>query len=364
MINTTVPAANNFDLVRTCLALIVVLAHAASLTNEPEFHWFSSVFDSYFAVKGFFVISGYLVMQSYLSSRSLGVFFEKRARRICPAYLLAVGLCLVIGAGVTELPLAEFAASPETWRYLVANLSFLNFFQHTLPGVFVGHETEAMNGSLWTIKIEICLYLCIPLIHALYTRFGALLGTAVLVIASAAWSWYFLDIYSGPLGKELARQFPGFMSYFVIGACLGVGRLRGLLSAPALAACAALYYLSTDTAAALLTQPLFYAVLVLFLATAIRIPVNGGRFGDLSYGTYLYHFPIIQLVVWAGLYDQDAWLGLATSLAATLLMAYLSWHLIEKKLLRRSRRHAASASPASVSGTPAATRPGLDGRTR
>lgn len=82
------------------------------------------MFDSYFAVKGFFVISGYLVMQSYLSSRSLGVFFEKRARRICPAYLLAVGLCLAIGAGVTELPLAEFAASPETWRYLVANLSF------------------------------------------------------------------------------------------------------------------------------------------------------------------------------------------------------------------------------------------------
>ncbi|WP_284361230.1 acyltransferase family protein, partial [Candidatus Phycosocius spiralis] len=88
---------NNFDGVRIVLAFIVVFAHLASLTQAPEFSRFLLLFNSDFAVKGFFSISGFLVTQSYLNSTTKLDFARKRIRRIYPAYVIAILLCLMIG---------------------------------------------------------------------------------------------------------------------------------------------------------------------------------------------------------------------------------------------------------------------------
>ena len=73
---------NNFDSVRVGLALIVVFAHLAALTQLENFKIFEKIFDSNFAVKGFFAISGFLVARSFLTSNGLKDYAEKRLRRI------------------------------------------------------------------------------------------------------------------------------------------------------------------------------------------------------------------------------------------------------------------------------------------
>lgn len=153
---------NNFDGVRIGLALIVVFAHLATLTQASEFAYFTSIFDSNFAVKGFFAISGFLVAKSYLSSQNLVEYGEKRLRRIYPAYMTSILLGLCIGLISTTLSFSDFIQSPETIKYIIANLTFLNFIQPTLPGVFEHNFLQALNGSLWTIKVEVMLYFCIP----------------------------------------------------------------------------------------------------------------------------------------------------------------------------------------------------------
>ena len=123
---------NNFDGVRIALALIVVFAHLSALTELSAFSSFGEIFDSDFAVKGFFAISGFLVTKSYFSSSTLADFAEKRFRRIYPAYLCAIILCLSIGLWTTRLSLTDFIFSAQTIKYLLANAAMLNFLQPTL----------------------------------------------------------------------------------------------------------------------------------------------------------------------------------------------------------------------------------------
>jgi peptidoglycan/LPS O-acetylase OafA/YrhL len=79
-----------------------------------------------------------------------------------------------------------------------------------------------------------------------------------------------------------------------------------------------------------------YASLVIFLATGWRRHVPLGRYGDISYGVYLFHFPIIQTFVHLRVYDAHPYAGAVLALALTLAAAWLSWHLVEKRMLRRS----------------------------
>ncbi|ARP83209.1 hypothetical protein CAL12_21905 [Bordetella genomosp. 8] len=321
--------SNNFDALRIALALIVMGAHLAGITGLPEFQAFLPFLDSDFAVKAFFVASGFLVMRSYQSSRSLRDFAAKRVRRIYPAYACAILLCLAIGACMTELAPAEFWRSPATWTYLAANAFFLNFLQPTLPGVFAANPMPAMDGALWTLKIELALYFCVPVICWLFRRFRALPVALVLTAASIAWVYVFLSLVGSPV---IARQFPGQLSFFVLGS-LFASDARLLARSVYLAPISAVaWWAARGTRFELLMQPFFYASLTILLAHGGRLHLPAGRCGDPSYGIYLYHFPIIQALLALGLFDHPWW-GFTASVALTVSAAYLSWHLLERPLL-------------------------------
>ena len=153
---------NCFDEVRLILAFIVLVAHTSVLATAEPLAWFAKYFDSDFAVKSFFAISGYLVTKSYLSSDNFFQYLEKRVRRIYPAYILAILFCVAVGFCTTNLNTIDFVSHPGLIKYLVANLAFLNFLQPNLPGALPYNEIPALNGSLWTIKIEMMLYFCVP----------------------------------------------------------------------------------------------------------------------------------------------------------------------------------------------------------
>lgn len=327
---------NNFDAVRLGLSLIVVLAHVGILTGVDEFSEFIYIFNSFFAVKAFFAISGFLVGLSYLSCHSILEYAQKRAYRIFPAYIATIFFCIFVGALVSTLSIDQFLMSPDTRKYFFANLSLLNFLQPTLPGVFTNNLEQVLNGSLWTIKVEVMLYFCIPLLIFLFKKYGSFKTSIFVFLLSIAWVWYFEHVHHGFLGREIARQFPGQLAYFIVGLFLALNqKLLPKLKIIALVSFVALFIFE-DWRVKLFLDPIGYSSIVLYLATSALRSLDMGKFGDISYGIYLYHFPIIQLLIYYNIFQMHAWLGLFLALFCTILMAFLSWHFLEKNFLHRN----------------------------
>ena len=205
------PRQNNFDLLRFVFAAMVFFVHAYQLSRAPELAWLSQVFSSGIAVQCFFVVSGFLIFMSYENSASLGQYFGKRVRRIYPAYFTVVVLCALLGVLLSSMSWQDYYASADFYRYLIANLVFLNFIQPALPGVFDANHLSAVNGALWTLKIEVMFYLSVPVIVWLLRRIGLWPGLLLLYAASATYS-YVLGGLAGDRGGlfcELHRLLPG-----------------------------------------------------------------------------------------------------------------------------------------------------------
>lgn len=214
-----VKEANNFDFIRFFLAYSVMFNHFSTLTDTEPF-WFVS---GGFRVKGFFIISGFLVMFSFLRSPDAYVFFRKRVQRIMPAYSLAILLCLVLGFFLTALPHHEFLTSSKLYTYLFTNLLTLNFLCPDLPGVFENNPMQAMNGSLWTIKVELMLYMTVPAIYWLLKKYKKSVCLLLIYVLSFIYSTtcnYLADTTHNAVYDFLKRQFPGQMMYFCSGIIL------------------------------------------------------------------------------------------------------------------------------------------------
>jgi peptidoglycan/LPS O-acetylase OafA/YrhL len=330
---------NNFDGVRIALALIVVFAHLTVLTQAADLKYFEVIFDSNFAVKGFFAISGFLVTKSYLSSHSVFEYVGKRLRRIYPAYAVAIVLCICIGLFASALNAIDFLKSPQTLKYTLANLAFFNFLQPTLPAVFDTNPTQEINGALWTIKVEVMLYFCIPTLIYFFNRFGSTKIAFAVILLSIFWVYFFTYAYSGANGGEIARQFPGQLSYFVLGAFFAVNQKMIVYIRVIALASLFVLFITNNPLAKLVIDPIAYSSIVIFLSTSAYRSLNFGKYGDISYGIYLYHFPIIQTLIFVGAFKSNIWTGVLSTLAITLITAFISWHFVEKKLLKRTSHY-------------------------
>ena len=327
---------NNFDFIRFFLAYSVMFNHFSTLTETDPF-WFVS---GSFRVKGFFIISGFLVTYSFLRTPDTWVFFRKRIQRILPAYTLAILLCALAGLFLTSWPKGEYLASPEFYAYLASNLLTLNFLAPDLPGVFEANPMHAMNGSLWTIKVELMLYLCVPLIYWLlkrYNKLGCLLLIYLLSYTYYATCDYLHDASGNSLYEFLKRQFPGQMTYFCAGiillAYLPTFRryMRYLLPLSVLA------LLGRDYLPLRPLEPIALATVIVGVAYGFRWLHIFNRMGNFSYGIFLVHFPIIQICIHYGLprYSLPLTLVLVTLLST--VIGILSWRYIEKPCLYRPR---------------------------
>ena len=162
-------------------------------------------------MKGFFIISGFLVMFSFLRTPNTRIFFRKRIQRIMPAYSLTILLCALIGLFLTSLSCREYLTSSSLYTYLICNLLTFNFLSPDLPGVFDTNPLQAMNGSLWTIKVEFMLYITIPIIYWLLKRYNKLVCLLLIYILSFIYSTtcnYLDDMTHNPIYEFMKRQFP------------------------------------------------------------------------------------------------------------------------------------------------------------
>jgi peptidoglycan/LPS O-acetylase OafA/YrhL len=151
------------------------------------------------------------------------------------------------------------------------------------------------------------------------------------------------EAHGSQLYAQLQRQLPGQLCYFVAGAAGyyfgdAFARRWRLIVPIAVAGYAGLPLLGSP-ALEILLKPALLAALVVYAAVGARYLGNFGRFGDFSYGIYIVHFPLIQVLVDAGLFRGSPWLGLAAATAGVLAVAALSWHLVEKPFLRKSSHY-------------------------
>ncbi len=333
---------NNFDIVRTGLALLVLFAHVGALVQMPEFYWFATLFDADFAVKGFFAISGFLVTRSYLTSSSILDYAGKRIRRIWPAYITTIIICFFFCASLSTLNFSDYITDTDSIKYIFANVTFMNFIQPTLPGVFLDNPVHAVNGALWTIKVEVMLYACVPLLALLWRRDQAILYCLCIVFLSISWVLFFKYGVTFGHREEISRQFPGQLSYFGLGSFLSARECwRPMLKYIVLLMVPVLL-LVTNPIARIILEPFAYSAIVIWLGTSKQSVANFGKYGDVSYGIYLFHFPIIQALIAIGLFKLYPWGAFMASLVLSVLFALASWNFVELKVLRRSSHYVES----------------------
>jgi len=314
---------NNFDIVRILLAVIVVFVHCYDLSGSQTLAFFRHIVSARMAVEGFFAISGFLIFASYERCTSLHEYFTNRAWRILPGYWLSTVFCLLI---------AFSFGSYHVGKFLLANLTFLTFLHPNIEGVFESNPgNHAMNGALWTIKIEVMFYLAVPIIVWLCRR---LKRDAVLWILFAG-SLIFRAVFARH--ESLSLQLPGQLSFFIIGALiyyhLDFFKQHGKWI---MLAAALLYGLHVFSGWFFLRPA---AIAALTLGACLLLPQIKGptRWGDFSYGTYILHYPIVQLVVAAGLFNSHPWRALLLTLSLVTIGATLSWFFVEKPSLAHAR---------------------------
>lgn len=352
--------SNNFDALRLIGALVVMFAHAFALMARPE--EIPIVLGYPLQTIGviiFFAISGYLITASFDRNRNPVTYLLARSLRIFPALIVVVLLtAFVLGPLVTVMPREAFLSEQGTWNYVTNNIRlYANF---GLPGVWGDLPyPAAVNGSLWTLFVEFLCYLAAPLLFA----FPRLLRPfAAIAAAFLAIHWAEADPVESPLFYMVRlRDAAGLWIFFAGGAFIRFAlqnwswfRLRTDVAVAMVAAQTVIAWCWPDWALETGWLTLSYAVLTIGLARTPYV-ARTARFGDFSYGLYLYAFPVQQLVI-----DQWGVRGTAvnfvTVLAITSVFAVLSWHLIERPALalkdrilgRRVRAGASEPAPEQV----------------
>ena len=328
---------NNFNLMRLLFALMVVVYHVIALANVPGWQGAEQATSllAELGVQGFFVLSGYLVFASLQRSGSIGLYAQKRARRLLPGY---VAIVLVCAAGALAFSPAAREDLAAVARYLGWNLVFLNFMEPNLPGAFEANRFSEINGALWTLKIEVMFYLVLPLLAFFLKLAGGLRWVlfVLVYVAAEAWRTAFLHLgqTDGGMMTELARQLPGQMSFFIVGVALAAWRDDINWRSPLAPLAIVLLALSIAVPAAMPLRAIGLGVTSIWIATAVPRLFDPARFGDLSYGVYIVHFPIIQVAVTLGLFAVLPWMGAGIAIAAALVGAMLLWWLVERPALR------------------------------
>lgn len=320
----------NLTELRLSFALCVVVAHTIQLAGFDELYWFRSVFSTEVAVQGFFILSGFLVLGSYQRSCGLREFYTRRAARIFPAYVMTV---LLFFAAIC---IQHGRVPDNSTRYVFANLSLLNFVAPSLEGVFTGNLYPEVNGALWTIKVEVMFYAVLPALAWAIRRWNGLVVAVALMGAGILWR-PLLDLLGAwrgvPLHPSLVHQLPGQLHFFAIGFLLWElargARLRA--AALVLAFGVSLACIVGQWQLALQMTGLFAFIYVLINAPQLGRAEGGD---DISYGVYLSHFPIVQILAATGvaqLLPHIAFIGTVVTLA--LMYGFASWRLVEQPAL-------------------------------
>ncbi|MBC7451966.1 MAG: acyltransferase, partial [Cytophagales bacterium] len=213
------------------------------------------------------------------------------------------------------------------------------FMQPTLPGVFEDNYIHAVNGSLWTLKIEIMFYLSVPIIMYV-TRFIKRDIVFILLYCASVFYLYFMLYMSKENGNALfetfAKQLPGQLMYFTCGALIyyhfdKFSKIPFWILIPA----SIVYFISLRYHLYILLPVCLSAIL--FPLAFAKIPLHLSSIAkiDISYGLYLFHYPVIQVFCDKSFFDGNKVFAFMSFTIVIFLISYGSWMLIEKRFIHR-----------------------------
>ena len=338
---------NNFNAVRLVLASGVILTHSFSAIHKTKnVDDISGVFGvpiSYLAVNGFFFVSGFLVCRSLFRQNGFLQFSALRIARIWPGLAVSIFFTIIAFAIISE-NFISYIFEMETAIFILKNITQL-FAHYTLPGIYSTKDIIHVNESLWTIPWEIRCYAVISMAYIIpeYIR-----KNFVIYILSASLITCVLWIfYRNTYGKDLDVSH-GFWFYIEIWSrlwgCFSSGALaslfigRVILSIPLMIVLwvLAIIEYSIFNTSLMASLACFYTVMVAaFWQDATR--AFSSTWHDLSYGVYIYAFPIMVIINLFWMTDSFRMLALAT-FALTIPVAAASWLVVERPALQWTKR--------------------------
>ena len=313
---------NNFSAIRMACCFGIVYEHIGVLSgwNIPMLNI------RMFMVRVFFCLSGFWVTYSYLKSSSVIEYFKKRIRRIIPQYWLVVVLQFLLGA-LFNLGI-KYWKSVYSWKYLICNMLFMNFLCPSIPGVFEqNYYGPAINGALWTMKIEVMFYILLPVLMALLYKTQSEKSRNCILgcIYMFSYIYYLFFTYNEKylLDSRLVNQLPAYMTFFVAGMIYLLNfdffrKMERVFIIPAVVLlveqiCIRDYY-------GYVLLPMALIIVVVWLALSVSY---AGCIVDYSYSLYLVHFPIVQLCVSVGIMELPMTLVLILVVFMITISAFL-----------------------------------------
>jgi len=333
------PEDNNFGALRLAMALAVLVSHSywfatAQVTLEPLKLWTGYTLGEH-AVQVFFFLSGVVVAQSILTRGDLLDFAVARMLRIFPALIVCVlATALLLGPWVTALPVGQYLTDGGVLAYIVRTLS-LSTGSAPLPGVFADLPVaNAVNLSLWTLKYEVACYILLALFGIAFLKLERLRPVLVMLLALVV-----ILAFAGSIRPVEPLSGQGSLRYFIVFFFLGtlayLAREVLIISWLGLPPLFALFVIAIGTPFAELASSLFLGYATLCVAA---LPLSRVRrftnSQDYSYGVYILHGPIQQLLI--TMMPGIGPVALTVfALLVTLPLSALSWNVVERPAMRR-----------------------------
>jgi peptidoglycan/LPS O-acetylase OafA/YrhL len=344
---------NNFDLIRLVAAAEVAVRHTLVHMAPDSFgHALKAIFALVPGVPIFFFLSGYLISRSW--ERSLGPreYFRNRALRLFPA----LWVCVLIS---TALLFASGFMSNATWRWptLLAWVAGQGtVLQFWTPEFLRSFGVGALNGSLWSVSVEIQFYVVTAVLYIAMRRLPAPWQTATIGVLAVLFTPFnsqraaiegMLE-HAAP-GSHLAQLFGvSFLPWYFMFLCgayaqrisdrlvpICVERWREIVAMYVLAMLVDFHLwglpLGNEIPAYLVPMMGVATLALAYVGPGLSRRLLGGM--DVSYGLYIYHMPIVNVVLYLGFISGLP--AVLAALACSVACAVLSWRVVERPFLRR-----------------------------
>lgn len=356
---------NNFDLIRLAAALQVVFIHTAwhlkVLDLDSPLMRFIERFPG---VPIFFFVSGFLISRSFETHSELGNYARNRGFRIFPALWICVALS-VLSVAATGYFATHSTSLPKFLGWCAGQMTVLQSFN---PSFMHDYGVGVLNGSLWTISVELQFYILTPILYFVFRRVSKstanvlLLGLIVVFMAfnlihQRYWSIHYPEVFE-IVRKVIGTTFIPWFYMFLVGIWMQrhfewaqkfVRERTFVFFAAYLVTLLVMLdpemivlYLPEDQQLGLpgnKIDPLGFVVLAFFvMALAYNRPTLAGRIlkrNDISYGVYIYHMPIVNFLITYGIVGTFA--SQAIAIGATVALAIGSWVLVERPCMKLKR---------------------------
>lgn len=327
---------NNIDLLRLLAALLVAWSHVPELFGTkmlmPPFP--VNVGAGGLGVAIFFFLSGLLVTNSLVAKKNPRAFAWSRFMRIYPAFFVTLLVFVfVIGPIFTTWSSGEYFGSGETWRFFGRNARLR--IQYFLPGLWEGRPNTSVNASAWTIPLEVGCYIALLFAFVLCCYFKLkpwLFIVAALVCSVLPHEWY---IHLLGKGYSIVDHVDIFC--FATGAAMALHKDRVQVNKSLIVAMLIMCVMTWRCQNVIsYLFPLTVAITLLY-ATSVGPLVILRPKHDISYGLYLWHWPVYQ-VLFTFLSGLNPYLFFVLGMVVTMAISYLSARLVEEPCMELGRK--------------------------